>query len=210
MNEQAYEQVKAMVGDWDEEWGCGPYEDCLPEEEELQTLNELTGQSWEAEDVRDACFEYTSHNSLEETAYFLFHGDYPPVTNIDMAFWKLKSGAVPDPKTVYETYCLGKQLKALLPLPMEEITAAFRALPGWREYERGESHSVRFDCLDQPDAWSDVHFWLFWYGGRKNPRPDHLLRLSCHNLTDGQLQTLLDVLEPFGLSFQYREEDHAY
>ena len=35
MREENYEPVKALVETWDEEWGCGPYEDCLPEAEEL-------------------------------------------------------------------------------------------------------------------------------------------------------------------------------
>ncbi len=148
MDEQAYEQVKAMVEDWDEEWGCGPFEDCLPEEDALRKLNELTGRDWTAEDVRLACFEYTSHNSLDETVYFLFHGDYPPVTNIDMAFWRPKPGAVLEPKMVYETYRLGGAMKALIPLPVEEIEGSFRALPGWKEYERETGASIRFDCLD--------------------------------------------------------------
>jgi len=205
MNEQAYEQVKAMVENWDEEWGCGPFEDCLPEEDELRKLNDLTGREWTAEDVRLACFEYTSHNSLEETVYFLFHGEYPPVTNVDMAFWKLKSGAVLDPKTVYEKYRMGGQLKALIPLPMEEIKEAFCALPGWKKYDWEESDSARFDCLDQPDKWSDVHFWLFWYGGRKNPQPNHLLRLFCRNLSGEQLQSLLGLMEGFEIPLQYQE-----
>jgi len=127
-----------------------------------------------------------------------------------MAFWKQKPGAVLDPKTVYEKYRLGGQLKALIPLPMEEIEEAFRALPGWKRYDREESGSARFDCLDQPDAWSDVHFWLFWYGGRKNPQPDHLLRISCRSLSGEQLQSLLDLMEGFGVPLQYREENHAY
>lgn len=212
MDKMRFEQVKAMVEDWDGEWGCGPFEDCLPEEADLRKLNALTGQSWTAEDVRLACFEYSSHNSLEETACFLFHGDYPPVKNVHLVFYQLKPGAVLDAKTVYEKYRLGNQMKALLPLPVEDITEALRNVPGFQEHrwDRYQPDFPRMDSIDQPDPWSDTHFVVFWYGGRRNPKPDHLLCLSCHNLHEKQLKTLTDLLAGFGLSVQYREEDHAY
>ncbi len=213
MNEQAWEQVKQLVEDWDDDWGCGPYEDCLPEEEELQTLNELTGRAWEAEDVREACFEYHSHNSLEETVYFLFHGEYPPVTNTMLVFYRPKPGAVLKPQEVYEKYRLGGQMKALEKLPMEAVVDAFRSLPGWQEYKfrQPSGHSFRFNCLDQPNPWADVHFWLRWYGRETEVEREHqLLCLSCHNLTEEQRQSLLDCLTPFDIPLQYQEEDHAY
>ena len=100
MDESIFEQVSALVEHWDEEWGCGPFEDSLPEADELQKLNELTGRDWAAEDVRDVCFEFSSHNSLEETVYFLMHGDYPPVTNVNLVFYRLKPGAALDPKAL--------------------------------------------------------------------------------------------------------------
>ena len=87
MEEIHYEAVKALVEQWDYDWGCGPFEDCLPEEDEVRKLNDWTGRSWTAEDVRLACFEYASHNSLEETIYFLFHGAYPPVTTTELVFY---------------------------------------------------------------------------------------------------------------------------
>lgn len=210
MEEKHYEQVRSLVEQMDYDWGLGPYEEALPDEDRLRKLNELTGRDWSAEEIRDICFLYGSHNSTEETVYFLFHGGYPPVTNVDLVYYRLKPGAALDAKTVYEKYRLGNQMKALAPLPVEEILEALRALPGWKEHKREGSDSVRFDCVKQPDAWSDVHFWIFWYGGQKNPRPDHLLRLSCHNLKEGQIQSLLDVMEGFGIPLQYREEDHSY
>lgn len=212
MDGRRFEQVKALVERWDEEWGCGPFEDCLLEEDTLRELNSLTGRDWTAEDARLVCFEYTAHHSLEETVYFLFHGEYPPVTNVSLVFYQLKPGAALDPETVYEKYRLGNQMKALLPLPMEEITEALRALPGFQEYQwkNYEPDYLRMDCLNQPDPWSDVCFYAFWYGGRKNPRPDHLLCLSCRNLTEGQLQSLIDLMADFALPVQYREEDHTY
>lgn len=217
MERQAYEQVKALVEQWDDDWGCGPFEDSLPGEDELQRLNQLTGRDWTAEDVREICFEYGSHNSTEETVYFLFHGDYPPVTNVELAFYRLKPGAAPEPQAVYEKYRLGGQMDTLEPLPWANITAALRSVPGFREhvwaragYRPDHTHSVRMNCLEQPDPWSDVHFWAFWYGGQGNPDPNHLLCLSCRNLTEEQIQSLLDLLAGLGVPLQYRQEDHAY
>ena len=216
MDMEKYAQVKTMVENWDEEWGCGPFEDCLPEEDGLRRLNELTGRDWTAEEVRELCFEYAGHNSAEETAYCLFRGDYPPVRCTDLVFYRPKPGARPDPRETYEKYRLGGQMKALEPLCRTEITEALRAVPGFREhqwaaagYTPDYSHSIRMDCLDQPDPWSDVHFWAFWYGGRKNPEPNHLLCLSCHNLTEAQTRTLVDLLTKSGVPLQYREESDA-
>ena len=121
MREENYEPVKALVETWDEEWGCGPYEDCLPEAEELRRLNELTGRNWKAEDVRDVCFEFSAHNSLEETVYFLLHGEYPPVYQVRLVFYRPKPGAALDPKAVYEKYRFGGKMKALEKLPYEYI-----------------------------------------------------------------------------------------
>lgn len=209
MDEKRFAQVCAMVEAWDEEWGCGPFEDCLPEEEDLRTLNALTGQNWTAEDVRGVCFEFSSHNSLEETAYFLIHGDYPPVNDVNLVFYKCRPGAKLAPETVYNAYRLGNRMKALLPLPVEEITEALRTAPAFQEHQWNnvQPDFLRMDCLDQPDAWSDVHFWAFWYGGRKNPRPDHLLCLACHNLTETQIGMLLNRMAQFDVPLQHREEE---
>ena len=212
MEEKNFRRVMELVERWDYEWGCGPWEDSLPEADEVLELNELTGQNWTAEDVRELCFEFSSHNSLEETAYFLFHGDYPPVTNVNLVFYRLKPGAVLDPQTVYEKYRLGNQMKALVPLPAEEITEALRALPGFREHSWNgyQPEGLRMDCLEQPGAWSDVHFWTFWYGGRNNPRQDHVLNICCRDLSEDQIQALLDVMADFEIPLRYREEDHNY
>ncbi len=212
MEEKNFRRVMELVERWDYEWGCGPWEDSLPEADEVLELNELTGQNWTAEDVRELCFECSSHNSLEETVYFLFHGDYPPVTNVNLVFYRLKPGAVLDPQTVYEKYRLGNQMKALVPLPAEEITEALRALPGFREHSWNgyQPEGLRMDCLEQPGAWSDVHFWTFWYGGRNNPRQDHVLNICCRDLSEDQIQALLDVMAGFEIPLRYREEDHNY
>lgn len=212
MEKTNFEQVKTLVEQWDEDWGCGPFEDCLPEEDELRLLNELTGREWDAEDVRYACFEYHSHNSLEETVYFLFHGDYPPITNVDLVFYRPKPGAVLNAEAVYEAYRLGKQMKALEPLPRTNIMEGLRSFPGFQEHHWNGfvSDVLCMDCLEQPDPWSDICFHVFWYGGKGNPQPDHLLCLSCRNMMEEQIQALTNLLAGFGIPLQYREEDHSY
>ena len=95
-----------------------------PEPEDVAEVNRLTGQDWTAEDLRLICCEYWSHNSLEETAYQLIHGDLPVVRETDLAFWRAKSGAALDAAAVYRKYCTGGAMKALEPLPMEEILTA--------------------------------------------------------------------------------------
>lgn len=175
-----------------------------PAPEDVAAVNRLTGRDWEAEALRLICNEYWSHNSLEETAYQLLHGGLPPVRETDLAFWRTKPGAVLDAAAVYQKYCTGGTMKALEPLPMEEITAAVQALPGWREMERKWSgEDRRFDCEEQPTYWSDTHFWLSPYGKGGTVQ---MLRVSCHNMTDEQIGVLTDLMSQFDCSEQYREE----
>ena len=42
MEKKNYEQVRALVENWDYEGGCGPWEDSLPEADELRELNRLS------------------------------------------------------------------------------------------------------------------------------------------------------------------------
>ncbi|MDE7309922.1 MAG: hypothetical protein K2N61_14930 [Lachnospiraceae bacterium] len=51
----------------------------IPTKEQVRKMQELTGVEWDAKDLQMTCCEYWSHNSLEETAYFMFHEDYSPV-----------------------------------------------------------------------------------------------------------------------------------
>ena len=46
---------------------------------------------------------------MEETAYLMFHGYYSPVREVELIFWKYKSGVVLDDQTIYENYRLGKE-----------------------------------------------------------------------------------------------------
>ncbi len=175
-----------------------------PEPEDVAEMNRLTDRDWEAEDLRLICNEYWSHNSLEETAYQMLHGDLPPVRETDLAFWRAKRGAVLDSAAVYEKYCTGGAMKALEALPMEKILAALRTLPGWREKERKWSgEDRRFDCQSQAEYWSDTHFWVFPYG---KDDAVQMVRLSCHNMSDEQIKVLIDLMAQFDCSEQYRED----
>lgn len=175
-----------------------------PEPEDVAEVNRLTGRDWEAEDLRLICCEYWSHNSLEETAYQLIHGDLPAVRETDLAFWRAKSGAVLDAAAVYLKYCTGGAMKALEALPLEEIMAAVQALPNWRKEEQASGEkNVRFDCQSQAEYWSDTHFWVFPYG---KDGAVQMVRLSCHNMSDEQIQTLVALMAQFDCSEQYRED----
>ena len=171
-----------------------------PEPEDVAEVNRLTGRDWEAEDLWLICCEYWSHNSLEETAYQLIHGDLPVVRETDLACWRAKSGAVLDAAAVYLKYCTGGAMKALEALPLEEIMAAVQALPGWKAEDEKDR---RFDCEEQAEYWSDTHFWVFPYG---KDGAVQMVRLSCHNMSDEQIQTLVALMAQFDCSEQYRED----
>lgn len=199
MEEKNLQEIMALIN----RIAAGEY--APPEPEDVAEVNRLTGQDWKAEDLRLICCEYWSHNSLEETAYQLIHGDLPAVRETDLAFWRAKSGAVLDAAAVYQKYCTGGAIKALEALPMEEIMAAVQALPNWREEERKWSgEDRRFNCLSQAEYWSDTHFWVFPYG---RDGAVHVIRLSCHNMSDEQIQTLVDLMAQFNCSLQYQEEE---
>ncbi|WP_297979622.1 hypothetical protein [uncultured Oscillibacter sp.] len=92
-----------------------------PSEEQVRQMRHLTGIDWTAEELWQHCFEYTSRASLEETAYLMFHKEYPPVYEADLAFWKCRPDISLDERAVYETYRFGRgALKTLEPLPLEK------------------------------------------------------------------------------------------
>ncbi|MCI9510762.1 MAG: hypothetical protein HFG13_00030 [Oscillibacter sp.] len=137
------EQVKRLTNDLDDYSREGP-----PTEERVRQMRDLTGIDWTAEEQWRHCFAYTSRASLEETAYLMFHKEYPPVYQADPVFWKCLPGIVLDEKEIYKTYRLGRgTLKALEPLPLEEILEKIGKLfPGWTRY---------------PDAVQDGKSWRF-------------------------------------------------
>ena len=186
----------------------------LPTEEQTEEMRKLTGMDWDAEELQMSCCEYWSHNSLEETAYLMFNGDYPPVHDVDLIFWKYKPGVELDDQTVYEKYRFGKgTLKALEALPLEEIIQKIKEkVSGWQQNtdEEEDRESWRFDCLEQAEYWTDTHFWIFEYGRETNVQREHqILRFSCHNMSEEQINIILECMESFQCPLHIREEDYG-
>lgn len=204
METKNLEQVKELIN---------RIADCydLPTKEQTEEMQKLTGMDWSAEDLQMECCEYWSHNSLEETAYLMFHGDYPPIHEVDFIFWKYKPGVVLDAKTVFEKYRLGKgKLKALEALPLEEILQKIKEqFTGWQQKIRpgDDEKGWRFDCLEQTEYWTDTHFWIFEYGRETDLQREHqILKFSCHNMSDEQIKPILDCMASFQCPLHIREE----
>lgn len=210
MERKDLEQVKELIG----EIVDGYYR--LPTEEQVENMRALTGIEWDAEDLQMSCCEYWSHHSLEETAYFMFHGNYPPVHETELVFWKYKSGviredAMVEDAMVYEKYRLGNgSLKALETLPIEAIIQKVKnTFIGWEENTNvgDDRDSCRFDCLEQVDYWTDTHFWIFPYGkGADTQKEIQLIRFSCHNMNEQQTNDILVCMESFQCPLHIREE----
>lgn len=204
MDNEILERVKQLIDE------IADYYD-LPSEEETEEMRKLTGIDWEAEDLQMNCCEYWSHNSLEETAYFMLHGEYPPTHECELVFWRYKPGSVLEDKAVYEKYRLGKgTLKALEPLPLEDILQKITELfPEWeQDTEAGtEGRSYRFNALEQAEYWTDTHFWIFEYGRETEIEREHqILRFSCHNMNEQQVETILKCMEGFQCPLHIKEE----
>lgn len=181
-----------------------------PTKRQTEKMQKLTGMDWNAEDLQMQCCEYWSHHSLDETAYWLFHGHYPPVRDVDLIFWKYKPGVVLDDRTVFEKYCLGKgNLKALEALPLDamlrEIAARF---PGWEQSD-AESSARRwlFACPEQPDYWTNIHFRIWEYGRDVEAQREHqIVKIGCHNMSEEQIGRLTACMESFPCTLHIREE----
>ncbi len=204
METKYLEQVKELIN------RIADYYD-LPTDEQTEEMRNMTGMEWDAEDLQMVCCEYWSHNSLEETAYFMFHGDYPPIHEVDLIFWKYKQGVVLDDQAVYDKYRLGKgTLKALEALPLEEIMLKIKErFPGWQQkiLPVNDDKSWRFDCLEQIEYWTDTHFWIFEYGRETDVQREHqILRFSCHNMSDEQINVILKCMTSFQCPLHIRED----
>lgn len=204
METKNLEQVKELIN------RIADYYD-LPTKEQTEEMRKLTGREWSAEDLQMQCCEYWSHNSLEETVYLMFHGDYPPIHEVDLIFWKCKPGVVLDDQTVFEKYRLGKgKLKALEALPLDEILQKIKEeFSGWQQKIRPErdEKSWRFDCLEQMEYWTDTHFWIFEYGRETDLQREHqILRFSCHNMNEEQINLILECMASFQCPLHIREE----
>ncbi len=182
----------------------------IPTKEQVRKMQELTGVEWDAKDLQMACCEYWSHNSLEETAYFMFHEDYPPVQEEDLVFWKYKQGVVLDSQEVYEKYRLGKgKLKALEALLVKEIFQKVKEkFSDWKQdMETSNEECCRFICPEQKEYWTDTHFWIFLYGREANGQKEtQMVRFSCHNMNEQQIQVIFACMEEFECSLYIREE----
>lgn len=203
MEEKNLEQVKELINRIADSYD-------LPTEEQVERMNQLTGEEWNAEDLQMICCEYWSHNSLEETAYMMFHGDYPPVYETELVFWKYKSGVVLDDNMVYEKYRFGKgTLKALEALPLDKILERLKEMfPKWKVEKSDGNYSYHFDSPEQEAYWSDTNFWLFEYGRDLETGREHqLLRFSCHNMSEQQMDTILRCMENFQCPLHSREEE---
>lgn len=202
MEEKNLDQVKELINRIADSYD-------LPTEEQIDKMNQLTGEEWEAEDLQMLCCEYWSHNSLEETAYMMFHGEYPPVYETELIFWKYKPGVVLDDNAVYEKYRFGKgTLKALEPLPLNEILERLKeSFPKWEVMNPEDEYNYRFDSPEQEEYWSDTNFWVFEYGRNINTEREHqLLRISCHNMSEHQMDTIIQCMESFQCPLHIREE----
>ncbi len=181
-----------------------------PPAEQTEEMRILTGRNWSAEDLKMACFEYWSHHSLDETAYMLLHGDYPPVCEEELVFWRYKPGVRLDGSAVYEKYRFGRGASdALEPLPLKEIIQNINeSFPGWEQNTRvgSDGRSWRFDSLEQAAYWTDTHFWIFEYGRETQTQREHqILCFSCHNMTQTQILAILKCMERFQCALHIRE-----
>ena len=203
METKNLEQVKELINQ------IADYYD-FPTEEQTEEMQKLTGMDWSAEDLQMQCCEYWSHNSLEETAYLMFHGDYPSVHEVDLIFWKYKPGVVMDDQAVFNKYRLGKgTLKALEALPLDEILQKINKLfSGWQQNNPvSDDRNWRFDCLVQTEYWMDTHFWIFEYGRETDLQREHqILKFSCHNMSDEQIRSILECMASFQCPLHIREE----
>lgn len=182
----------------------------LPTEEQIMEMRRLTGIDWEAEELQMLCCGHWEHHSLEETAYLMFHEEYPPANNTDMVFWKYKPGVVMDDKEVYEKYRLGKgKLKAIESLDVELILQKIKILfPGYEQNANAgsEGKSYRLDCLEQTEYWTNTHFWIFIYGREiEGQKENQLVRFSCHNMSEQQISTIEACMEELQCSLHIKE-----
>lgn len=205
MEEKNLEQVKELINRIADSYD-------LPTEEQVERMHQLIGGEWNAEDLQMICCEYWSHNSLEETAYMMFHGDYPPVHETELVFWKYKSGVVLDDNMVYEKYRFGKgTLKALEALPLDKILERLKEMfPKWKVEKSDGNYSYHFESPEQEAYWSDTNFWLFEYGRDLETGREHqLLRFSCHNMSEQQMDTILRCMENFQCPLHSREKEEG-
>ena len=153
---------------------------------------------------------YAQNQTAKHHLYLIFHEAYPPVREVELAFWRYEPGVILDDQTVYDNYRFGrKQLRGLEALPLEEILLKIKALfADWQENtEAGDEESWRFDCLEQAAYWTDTHFWIFEYGRETELQREHqMLRFVCHNMSNAQIDLILNCMDSFQCPLHIREE----
>ena len=194
---EQYEEVKGLISRIADYYG--PVEENPLLEEQTAEMCRLTGRNWDTEEVGNWCFEYWSRASLDETAYFFFHGDLPEAEEIELVFWKLKPGANVEPQTLYEKLRYVKtcaKVKAVELLPMEEIVPQLKELlSGW---EQQEGRDV-FRKVRPQEPWHTAEVRLFGYG-------DNMLSITCINVSETDRTAILRKMEGVGCT-AYRPEE---
>lgn len=194
-----YEKVKELIERISDYYG--PVEENPLLKEQTAEMCRLTGRDWDAEEVGNWCFEYWSRASLDETAYFFFHGDLPEAEEIELVFWKLKPGVSMESQTLYEKLRYVKtcaKVKAVEPLPMEEIAARLEEqFSGWDRQEDRELPV--FQKLRPEEPWYTEEVRLFGYEGK-------MLSITCTNVSEADCAAILQIMEGFGCA-AYRPED---
>ena len=192
-----YEKVKGLIRRIADYYG--PVEENPLLEEQTAEMCRLTGRNWDAEEVGNWCFEYWSRASLDETAYFFFHGDLPEAEEIELVFWKLKPGANVEPQTLYEKLRYVKtcaKVKAVELLPIEELVSQLKELlSGW---EQQEGRDV-FRKVRPQEPWHTEEVRLFGYG-------DKMLSITCINVSETDRTAILRKMEGVGCT-AYRPEE---
>lgn len=191
-----YEAVKALIERVSDYYG--PVEENPELEEQAAEMRRLTGRDWDAEEVGSWCFEYWSRASLDETAYYFFHGALPEAEETELAFWKYKPGVAGlDPAAVCDRYRFGrgKPMKALEVLPYEEIVGQLAGcFPGWETGEIDRKFSLkpaRFYREDPECPWYTREVRVYSYS-------DQMILMSFTNVP-AEIQTAAAaVLEGLG------------
>ncbi len=185
----------------------------LPNEQQVSQIQQLTGRSWTADELQNICVEYWSHHSLEETAYFLLHGEYPSSEDVALVFWKYKKGASMDAQKVYETYRFGrKPLKALHALPLTDILEAIdRLFPKWKRPPMDDmiDMSILHYHYRAPEKSEPRSYFEIAVYGRDLPdgREHQLLMMDCHNMTQEQIQAIISCMEHFQCSLHIQNTE---
>ena len=187
-----YEEVKELINRIADYYG--PVEENPELEEQAAQMRRLTGRDWDAEEVGSWCFEYWSRASLDETAYYFFHGDLPETEEIELVFWKLKPGVNMEPQVLYEKLRYVKtcaKVKAVESLPMEEIVSRFKGnFSGWKRREF-EGHPTFWKACSEEPWHKTEEVRLFLY-------EDKMLSITCTNVPEADRTAILRIMEDFG------------